>query len=145
LLLGRKTYDIFASYWPSQDVNVNPGADSLNRARKYVISHNEQKLNWENSILIKDNVVEEIKKIKQQDGPELQVHGSSNLIQTLLENNLVDELWLKIFPVTLGTGKRLFAEGTIPETFTLIEAKTSPKGVIIANFQSAGEINTGSF
>ncbi len=145
LLLGRKTYDIFASYWPHQDVHTNPGAASLNHAKKYVISRSERKLDWENSTLIKDNVVEEIKKIKQQEGPELQVHGSGNLIQTLLQNNLIDELWLKIFPVTLGSGKRLFAEGTIPETFTLIDAKTSPKGVIVANFKSAGEIKTGSF
>lgn len=145
LLLGRKTYDIFASYWPHQDAQTNPGAASLNKAKKYVVSHDEQKLDWENSSLIKDNVVEEIKKIKEQGGPELQVHGSSNLIQTLLKNDLIDELWLKIFPVTLGSGKRLFADGTIPETFSLINSKASPKGVIIANFKRAGKVETGSF
>jgi dihydrofolate reductase len=145
LLLGRKTFEIFASYWPHQDVSANPGAASLNKAKKYVVSHNEQKLDWENSVLIKDTVVEEIKKIKQQDGPELQVHGSSNLIQTLLKNDLIDELWLKIFPVILGTGKKLFGEGTIAETFTLIESKSTPKGVIIANLKRAGDVQTGSF
>lgn len=145
LLLGRKTYDIFASYWPHQNVKTNPGAASLNKAKKYVVSHNEQKLDWENSVLIKNNVVEEIKKIKEQDGPELQVHGSSNLVQTLLKNDLIDELWLKIFPITLGSGKRLFADGTLPETFTLSESKASSKGVIIANFKRAGKVETGSF
>lgn len=145
LLLGRKTYDIFASFWPHQDEKINPGAASLNKAKKYVVSHNDLKLDWANSVLIKDNVVEELKKLKQQGGPELQVHGSSNLIQTLLTNDLVDELWLKIFPVTIGSGKRLFGEGTIPEAFTLAETKASPKGVIVANFKRAGEIKTGSF
>ena len=145
LLLGRKTYDIFASFWPHQDEKINPGAASLNKAKKYVVSHNDFKLDWANSVLIKDNVVEKLKKLKQQGGPELQVHGSSNLIQTLLTNDLVDELWLKIFPVTIGSGKRLFGEGTIPEAFTLAETKASPKGVIVANFKRAGEIKTGSF
>ena len=94
---------------------------------------------------IKKNVVYEIKKLKEGDGPDLQVHGSGDFIQTLLKNDLVDEFWLKIFPITLGKGKRLFAEGTIPAAFTLIESKISPKGVIIANFKRAGEVKTGSF
>lgn len=145
LLLGRKTYDIFAAYWPYQDNGTNPIAASFNQTKKYVVSHNQIKLDWENSVLIKDNVVEEIKKLKQGDGPELQVHGSGNFIQTLLKNELVDELWLKIFPVTLGTGKKLFAEGTIPESYILLESKISPKGVIFANFKPAGEVKTGSF
>ncbi len=145
LLLGRKTYDIFASYWPRQDSKTNPAAEGLNKARKYVVSHNPIKLNWENSVLIQNNVVEEIKKLKQQDGPQLQVHGSGNLIQTLLKNDLVDELWLKIFPVTLNKGKRLFAEGTIDAAFTLKEFKVSPKGVIIASYKRAGDVKTGSF
>lgn len=145
LLLGRKTYDIFASYWPHQDESANPPAASLNKAKKYVVSHKDLNLDWDHSVLIKDYIVEEIRKLKEQDGPELQVHGSSNLIQTLLKNDLVDELWLKIFPVTLGTGKRLFGEGTTVEAFTLIDSKTSPKGVIVANFKRAGEVKTGSF
>ena len=145
LLLGRKTYDIFASYWPNQDDTTNPGAASLNKATKYAVSHKDLKLNWTNSILIKDNVVDEINNLKTKDGPELQVHGSSNLIQTLLKNNLVDELWLKIFPITLGAGKRLFGEGTIAEAFELTDSKMSPKGVIIANYKKSGKIKTGSF
>lgn len=141
LLLGRKTYEIFAGYWP----NHNEEGEQLNKAKKYVVSHSPVQLEWSNSILLKDNVVQEIKKLKAQDGPELQVHGSGNLIQTLLKHDLVDELWLKIFPITLGTGKRLFAEGTIPAAFTLYDSKTSPKGVIVASCKRAGEIETGSF
>ena len=97
------------------------------------------------TVFLKGNVVEEIKKLKGQDGPDLQVHGSGNLIQTLLENDLIDEFWLKIFPVTLGMGKRLFDKGTIPAAFALADSKSSPSGVIIANFKRAGEVKTGSF
>lgn len=142
LLLGRKTYDIFAGYWPQHDNEV--GAP-LNNARKYVASNTLEKLEWNNSILLGKNVVEEIQKLKEQDGPDLHVHGSGNFIQTLLKHDLVDELWLKVFPITLGTGKRLFAEGTMPAAFTLEESKVSPKGVIIANYKRAGEVKTGSF
>ncbi len=145
LLLGRKTYDIFASYWPHQDEKTNPGAASLNNAKKYVASHQPIELTWKNSVLLQGDVVAEIKKLKAEKGPDLQVHGSSNFIQTLLKNDLVDELWLKIFPVTLGSGKRLFGEGTIPAAFTLTESKTSPKGVIVANYKRDGEVKTGSF
>ena len=141
LLLGRKTYEIFAGYWPSHENNW-PG---INKVKKYVVSHKDMKFNWENSVLIKGKVIEEIKKLKMQKGPEIQVHGSANLIQALLKNDLIDELWLKIFPITLGKGKRLFAEGVIPASFILTEYKISPKGVIIANFKRAGEIKTGSF
>jgi dihydrofolate reductase len=141
LLLGRKTYDIFAAYWPHHNEEGAP----LNNATKYVASHTPMELTWERSVLLTGDVVEEVKKLKAQDGPELQVHGSGNFIQTLLQHDLVDELWLKIFPVTLGTGKRLFAEGTIPAAFTLLEAQTSPSGVIIASFVRAGEVQTGSF
>jgi len=145
LLLGRKTYDIFAAHWPHQDSKTDPGAAVLNNARKYVVSRKPMKLEWNNSVLISDDVVAEIKKLKAQSGPMLQVHGSSNLIQTLLRNDVVDELWLKIFPVTLGAGKRLFGDGTIPTAFKLIECKASPSGVIIASYQHAGNIKTGSF
>jgi dihydrofolate reductase len=145
LLLGRTTYKIFASYWPHQDEKTNPIAAELNRARKYVASRAPLEPEWNNSILLKGDVRKEIKKLKRQNGPELQVHGSANLIQTLLKNDLVDEFWLKIFPVTLGTGKRLFAEGTIPGALALTASKTSPKGVIIANYVRAGEVKTGSF
>ena len=145
LLLGRKTYEIFNSYWPQQDEKINPAAKELNDAKKYVASHSEIKLDWKNSTLLTGDIVEEIIKLKAADGPDLQVHGSSNLIQTLLKNDLVDELWLKIFPITLGPGKRLFGEGTIAAAFTLSESKTSPTGVIFANYKRAGDIKTGSF
>ena len=141
LLLGRKTYEIFAGYWPHH----NDEGAGLNKATKYVASHSPIKLTWERSVLLQGDVVDEVKKLKAQDGPELQVHGSGNFIQTLLKHDLVDELWLKIFPITLGTGKRLFAEGTIPGAFTLREAKTSPSGVIVASYERAGEVQTGSF
>ncbi len=145
LLLGRRTYELFASYWPNQDAEKNPGAVVLNRAKKYVVSNGNPDLTWDKSELITDEVVVKLKALKKEDGPDLQVHGSANLIQTLLKNDLVDELWLKIFPVTLGTGKRLFAGGTIPAAFTLLDCTTSPSGVIIANYKRAGEIKTGSF
>ena len=143
LLLGRKTYDIFAAYWPKQD--DGPVAGPFDKATKYVVSHKPMKLSWQNSVLIHENVAAEIKKLKQQDGPMLQVHGSGNMAQTLLRHDLVDELWLKIFPVTLGPGKCLFAEGTMPAAFELTESKTTPKGVIFANYQRAGKVKTGSF
>ena len=143
LLLGRKTYDIFAAYWPKQD-SSSLGAP-FNKATKYVVSGSSPKLDWENSELVEGDVVGMLKELKQQNGPMLQVHGSGNLIQTLLKNDLVDELWLKIFPLTLGNGKRLFAEGTKPAAFELTETKTSPKGVIFANYKRTGNVKTGSF
>jgi dihydrofolate reductase len=138
LLLGRKTYEIFASYWPQQDSPIND-------SKKYVVSNEAINTEWEETIQIKADVVAEIEKLKQQDGPMLQVHGSSNLIQTLLANDLVDELWLKVFPVTLGKGKRLFGKGTIPAAFKLIESNVSPSGVMIASYKRDGEVRLGSF
>jgi dihydrofolate reductase len=140
-LLGRKTFEIFASYWPHHE---EEGA-GINKATKYVVSNTLTKHEWNKTVFLKGNVADEIKELKQQDGPDLQVHGSGNLIQTLLEHDLVDEFWLKIFPVTLGKGKRLFDKGTLPAAFTLTESKTSPSGVIIASFKRAGEVKTGSF
>ena len=147
LLLGRKTYEIFAAYWPyvKSDTADQMMAEKLNNAKKYVVSTTLNKLDWRNSTLIKGNVVQEIKNLKEQNGPELQVHGSSNLIQTLLEHDLIDELRLKTFPITLGTGKRLFGEGTIPAAFKLVESKTSTTGVIAATYDRAGKVKTGSF
>ena len=142
LLLGRKTYDIFAGYWPN---SKEPGAEQLNSARKYVVSRTLKKLDWINSTLVTGNVPEEIEKLKEQDGPELQVHGSSNLIQTLLKNDLIDEFLLKIFPVTVGNGKRLFGEGTIPASFKLVGSKVSTTGIIVANYERDGAIKQGSF
>lgn len=144
LLLGRKTYDIFAGYWPHQDP-TGPVADPFNKATKYVVSGSFPQLTWENSVLIDGDVIARLKELKQQEGSMLQVHGSANMIQALLANDLVDELWLKIFPVLLGKGKRLFAEGTVPAAFELEESKTSPKGVIFANYKRTGEVKTGSF
>jgi len=144
LLLGRKTYDIFAGYWPKQDPD-GPVAAPFNKATKYVVSRHQPKLTWENSVLITGDVAAKLKELKSSDGPMLQVHGSGNLVQTLLKEDLVDELWLKIFPVTLGPGKRLFAEGATPAGFELIESQTSPRGVIFANYKRSGEVKTGSF
>jgi dihydrofolate reductase len=141
LLLGRITYEIFASYWPHHGEDW-PG---VNEARKYVVSHKDMKLEWENSILLKENVVKEIQKLKSQKGPDLEVWGSGNLVQTLLKNDLVDELWLKIFPITLGSGKLLWASGTIPAAFKLTDSKVTPAGVVIVNYKRAGEVKTGSF
>ena len=139
LLLGRKTFEIFATDWPHADGGNNP----INKATKYVVSNTLTTHEWQKSVFLKGDVVDEIKKLKQQDGPDLQVHGSSKLIQTLLSHDLIDELWLKIFPVTLGTGKRLFDQGTLPAAYTLVESQSSPSGVIIATFKRAGEIKTG--
>lgn len=140
LLLGRRTYEIFASYWPLQG-----SEEPINQARKYVVSSEAVQTDWEETIQIGGDAAAEIKKLKQQDGPMLQVHGSSNLIQALLANDLVDELWLKIFPVALGKGKRLFGEGTIPAAFKLTESKTTPSGVIVASYRRDGEVRLGSF
>lgn len=142
LLLGRKTYEIFAPYWPGQQNEI---AEAFNRAKKYVVSNKNIDLSWDESILINKDVVTKLKSLKEQDGPMLQVYGGGELMQTLLKNDLVDELWLKLFPQTIGTGKRLFAEGTIPAAFKLIKSQTSPNGVIFASYVRAGNIRTGSF
>jgi dihydrofolate reductase len=142
LLLGRKTYDIFAGYWPQHNDETGVG---INKATKYVVSHRPVNTDWKTTVHIGGDVPAEIRKLKQQDGPELQVHGSANLIQTLLKNDLVDELWLKTFPVVLGAGKKLFAEGTIPAAFTVDKTSVTPSGVVVANYRRAGEVKTGSF
>ena len=145
LLLGRRTYEIFAAYWPYADARKNPFAGPFNSAKKNVASRTLTKLGWSNSELIKGDVAKEVKKLKEQAGPEIHVYGSGNLIQTLLKHDLVDEFRLKIFPITLGKGKRLFAEGALPAGFDLIESGISPKGVIVANYARAGDVKTGSF
>lgn len=141
LLLGRMTYDIFAGYWPKR-VDQWPGAD---KATKYVVSNGAVNTDWKETVQIKGDVVSEIRKLKESDGPMLQVYGSSNLIQTLLANDLVDELWLKTYPVTLGKGKRLFGEGTQPAAWKLAESRVTPSGVIFASYKRDGEVKTGSF
>jgi dihydrofolate reductase len=141
LLLGKRTYEIFASYWPTHESDW-PG---INAATKYVVSDTRMESLWDNTVFITDNVVEEIRRLKRSDGPDLQVYGSSQLLQTLFKQDLVDELWLKIFPITLGTGKRLFGEGGIPAAFKLTHAETTPPGVIVASYERAGDVKTGSF
>lgn len=145
LLLGRTTYEIFAAYWPNHDDAADPVASGLNKATKYVVSDAPMELAWKGSVLIAGDVVGAIKALKRAEGPQLQVHGSGKLIQTLLRHDLVDELWLKTFPLTLGPGKRLFAEGTMPAAFRLTKSAVSPSGVIVANYERAGEVKTGSF
>ena len=143
LLLGRKTYEIFAAHWPY--IKDDPVADKLNSVRKYVVSGTLDEASWNNSTLIKGNVAQGIRNLKNQKGPELQVHGSGNLIQTLLKHGFIDEFRLWIFPVTTGKGKRLFGEGTQPSGLKLIDNKISTTGVIIATYEPAGELKTGSF
>lgn len=144
LLLGRRTYELFAAYWPHAGAE-QPGAKELNTAKKFVVTTTLKKLEWANSVPISSDVVQEIRRLKEQSGPELQVHGSGKLIQTLLKNDLVDEFRLKIFPITIGAGKRLFAEGTVPAGFKLIDSRASTEGVIIATYGREAEVKTGSF
>ena len=143
LVLGRKTYDIFAAHWPN--ATDDPGAKPLNDATKYVASRSNPALEWNNSVLIEGDAAEGIAALKKEDGPELQVHGSGNLIQTLLRHNLVDQYRLWIFPLVIGSGKRLFSEGTIPAGLKLVDHTISTTGVMIATYEPAGEIVTGSF
>lgn len=144
LLLGRRTYDIFAAHWPRLG-DDDPGARVINRARKYVVSHRPVSLEWKTTIPISGDVAVKITQLKKEDGPEIQVHGSGNLIQTLLKHDLVDEMWLKIFPVTLGSGKRLFAEGTRPAGLELKDSRISATGVVVSSYARAGEVKLGSF
>jgi dihydrofolate reductase len=143
LVLGRKTYDIFASHWPH--ATNDPGAKPLNDATKYVASRSQPTLEWSNSVLIEGDAADGIAALKTEDGPELQVHGSGNLIQTLLRHDLVDQYRLWVFPLVIGSGKRLFSDGTIPSALRLVDSKVSTTGVVIGTYEPAGEIVTGSF
>jgi dihydrofolate reductase len=142
LVLGRKTYEIFAAYWPHTD---DPGAEPLNKATKHVASTTLKELEWQNSKLIEGDVAEGVRTLKQEDGPELQVHGSANLIQTLLEHGLIEEFRLWTFPLVLGKGKRLFHGGTVPAGLELTSSQVSSTGVTIASYRSGAEIKYGSF
>ena len=142
LVLGRRTYEIFAAHWPH---STEPGADALNNATKYVASRKPPELRWQNSKLIDGDVAEGVRALKELDGPELQVHGSSNLIQTMLEHGLIDEFQLMIFPLVLGEGKRLFDGGTIPAGLELTTSRVSSTGVFIGTYRSGAEIKSGSF
>ena len=143
LVLGRKTYDIFATYWPHAPEDA--GAKPLNDATKYVASRSNPTLEWSRSVLLDGDAAERITALKKEDGPELQVHGSGNLIQTLLRHNLVDQYRLWVFPLVIGSGKRLFSEGTIPWGLRLVDSTVSTTGVVIGTYEPAGEIVTGSF
>jgi dihydrofolate reductase len=143
LVLGRKTYDIFAAYWPHAPEEA--GAKPLNDATKYVASRSRPTLEWGPSVPIEGDAAEGIAALRKDDGPELQVHGSGNLIQTLMRHNLVDQYRLWVFPLVIGTGKRLFSDGTIPSALRLVDSKVSTTGVVIGTYEPAGEIVTGSF
>ena len=138
LLLGRKTFEIFADYWPEHE-NGWPG---INDVTKYVMSKTMKKSDWKNSAFLKS--LADFEKLKNSIGSDIQVHGSGELIQLLLKNDLVDEFWFKIHPLTLGKGKKLFDNGTLPAAFTLIEISVTPSGVIIANYKRAGKVKTGT-
>ena len=143
LVLGRKTYDIFAAHWPH--ATDEDGAKPLNDATKYVASRSDPALEWSNSVLIEGDAAVGVAALKTQEGPELQVHGSGNLIQTLLRDNLVDQYRLWIFPLVIGSGKRLFSEGTLPAGLKLVDSVVSTTGVVMATYEPAGDIVTGSF
>ncbi len=142
LLLGKTTYNIFASYWPTAKTD-NEVAVPFNSTRKYVVSHTAFEPSWNNSVCITGDVVEQIKKLKEEDGPDLWIWGSGNLIQTLLENNLIDQMRLWIYPLTLGSGKKLFADGTQPQKFHLVESKISSTGVILGTYEPVEGFKTG--
>lgn len=139
LLLGRKTFDIFEAYWPHHAENW-PG---INEVKKYVLSQTRTSSDWQNSVFLE--TVADIKQLKETAGPDLQVHGSGELIQLLFTHDLVDSLWLKIYPITLGKGKKFFANGTMPAAFSLTESLVTPSGVIVANYKRAGKVETGTF
>ena len=141
LLLGRKTFEIWAPYWPHHG-DAWPG---VNAATKYVASNTMTSSEWQPSVFLNGDIAEKVAKIKQQPGPDLHVWGSANLIQTLIKHDLVDAFWLMNYPITLGVGKRLFADGTISMAFKVTESNVTPNGVIIVNYERAGAITTGSF
>jgi dihydrofolate reductase len=143
MVLGRRTYDIMAAYWPNAP--EEEGGKVFNEATKYVASRGRPTLEWANSVLVGGDAAAGIAALKREDGPELQVHGSANLIQTLLRHNLVDQYRLWVFPVVTGSGKRLFAEGTSPAGLKLVDSKVSTTGVVMGTWEPAGEIVTGSF
>ncbi len=140
LLLGRKTFDIWAPYWP-QHGDIWP---RVNAATKYVASNTLTSSDWQPSVFLNGDIAGKVARIKQQEGPDLHVWGSGNLLQTLIKHDLVDTFWLMIYPVTLGSGKRLFADGTIPAAFKVTESQVASNGVILMNYERAGAITTGS-
>jgi dihydrofolate reductase len=143
MVLGRRTYDIMAAYWPTAPEET--GAKVFNDATKYVATHRPLTPEWSNSVQIEGDAADGLAALKAEDGPELQVHGSANLIQTLLAHNLVDQFRLWVFPVVIGSGKRLFADGTMPSGLRLVDHKVSTTGVVMGTWEPAGEIVTGTF
>jgi dihydrofolate reductase len=142
-LLGRKTYEMFAASWPNSTDPADESAMALNNRPKYVVSRTLDKVTWNNSHLLKGHVAEEVSKLKIQEGDEIQVHGSSDLIQTLLQHNLIDTLRIWQFPVVLGTGKRLFGEGTIPRSFRLIDTQLNTTGAVLHVYERTGGLKYG--
>lgn len=136
LLLGRKTFDIWAPYWPHH-ADVWPG---VNAATKYVASNSMTSSEWRPSVFLNGDIAEKVAKIKQEPGPDLHVWGSGNLLQTLIKHDLVDTFWLMIYPITLGVGKRLFADGALPAAFNVTEGVVTPSGVIVVNYERAGAL-----
>ena len=141
-VIGRRTYEIFAAHWPTSE---DPGAEVMNAATKHVVSTTLTELDWANSKLVEGGAPDGIRALKEADGPELQVHGSANLIQSLLEHGLVDEFRLLIFPLVLGKGKRLFDGGTVPEGLELADSQGFPNGVIKAVYRTGAPIELGTF
>ena len=140
LLLGRKTFEIWASFWPHHaDIWLG-----VNAATKYVASHSMTSSQWQPSVFLSGNIAEQVSTLKQQPGPDVHVYGSAHLLQTLMKHDLVDAFWLKIYPLTLGSGKRLFTDGTIPAAFKVTESTVSPRGIILVNYERAGAITTGT-
>ena len=140
LLLGRKTFEIWEPYWPKH-ADIWPGAST---ATKYVASNTMTSSEWQPSVFLGGDIAEKVSQLKQQQGPDLHVYGSANLVQTLMKHDLVDEFWLKIYPLTLGSGKRLFADGTIPAAFKVTNSQISPSGIIIVNYERAGAVTTST-
>jgi dihydrofolate reductase len=144
-LLGRRTYEIFAAHWPKAPQDDDRIAFALNRLPKHVASRTLESVDWDGARLLEGDVADAVRALKAEDGGELQVHGSLGLVQTLLTEDLVDELRLVVFPVVLGSGRRLFAEGVVPRTWRLTTSTVSGTGALIASYQRAGEVDTGSF
>lgn len=142
LLLGRRTYEIFAAHWPY--MKDDPIGGKFNNVHKYAVSSKPLKVDWANTTLITGDVVAGLRELKKQKGPDLLIFGSSKLVQTLLANGLIDQLHLWTFPVTIGTGKRLFEEGTQPASWNLVDSKASTTGVVISFYEPAGELKPGS-
>jgi dihydrofolate reductase len=140
LLLGRKTFEIWAPFWPHH-ADLWPG---VNPAIKYVASNSMTSSEWQHTVFLGGDIAEKVSKLKQQPGPDLHVYGSANLLQTLMKHDVVDAFWLKIYPLTLGSGKRLFTDGTIPAAFKVTESQVSPSGIILVNYERAGAVTTGS-